>query len=302
MANATSHSFNVDLATKYGVHEAIILNHIMHWIAFNERAKKNFHEGKYWMYETLKDMANHFPYFSFKQVRTALDNLVKKGAIIKSNFSKNKFDVTIWYALEDKCILPNGQIPFAQMGKCINKETDTETDTEKKRTAKAEAGASVSDAARRLVNIFIEKIKERDPNFKEPNLKKWALVFDRMHRIDGRSYEEIEKLLLFSQGHEFWSGVILSPESFRKATSKLFMQYNAAIAKTQPETRKESKWKENAAYAKEMASLDEDRIFVDETTITIVINRNRKENCVIPFNEEGFHEQLGSALRKAGII
>ncbi len=97
-----SHSFNADIASKYGVPEAIIIQYIAYWIDFNIRTGKNQHDGHTWMYETRKDMSAHFPYFSPDQIRRITDKLVIKGVLIKGNFNKTAIDKTIWYAFKNQ--------------------------------------------------------------------------------------------------------------------------------------------------------------------------------------------------------
>ena len=47
-----NHSFDIEIAKKYSVDEAIFLNHIAFWIQKNIANKKHFHEGQYWTYSS----------------------------------------------------------------------------------------------------------------------------------------------------------------------------------------------------------------------------------------------------------
>ena len=58
----------------------------------------------------------------------------------------------------------------------------------------------------------------------EKQLQAWADAFDKCNRIDGHDWEEIERVLLFSQSDKFWQQNILSGEKFRK-------QYTALLAR-----------------------------------------------------------------------
>lgn len=50
----------------------------------------------------------------------------------------------------------------------------------------------------------------------EKRLQAWADAFDKCHRIDGHSWEDIGGVLRFSQKDPFWSSVILSGRKFRE--------------------------------------------------------------------------------------
>jgi len=99
---SASHSFNIYYAQEFGIQEAIIINHFQHWIGINKRNKINNYEGRTWSYQTIKYIADHFIYLSFKQVRNVLDSLIEQGVLIKANFNDHKYDRTSWYAFKDE--------------------------------------------------------------------------------------------------------------------------------------------------------------------------------------------------------
>jgi hypothetical protein len=138
----------------YGVREAVILNSLIFWIAKNKANKLNVHDGRTWTFNSVKAMAELFPYLSAKQVRTSIIKLVDAGAIMKGKYNKNVYDNTSWYALSDEEMinlpLPKGKTDtcpgekptlahlgkptLAQMGKPIPvilpyTNTSTNTDT-----------------------------------------------------------------------------------------------------------------------------------------------------------------------------
>ena len=95
------HSFDVELATKYGMVEAILLNHICFWLTKNKANNVHAHDGRYWTYGTMKAFAELYPYLTVNQVRRALENLKKKGLIIDAEYNTKPFDRTKWYSLSD---------------------------------------------------------------------------------------------------------------------------------------------------------------------------------------------------------
>lgn len=99
-----NHSFNVEIAKKYGIKEAIILEHLYFWVKKNEANEENFYAGRYWTYNTIKAFATLFPYFTARQINYALEKLVDYGLIIKGNYNKSAYDRTLWYALTDNAL------------------------------------------------------------------------------------------------------------------------------------------------------------------------------------------------------
>lgn len=97
-----NHSFDVDLATKYGILEAILLDNINYWLLKNEANKKNYFDGNYWTYNSTRAFSELFPYASQKKIQTALKKLIKEGLIVTGNYNKNAYDRTLWYALTEK--------------------------------------------------------------------------------------------------------------------------------------------------------------------------------------------------------
>lgn len=97
-----NHSFDVDIATKYGILEAILLDSINYWSLKNEANKKNYFDGNYWTYNSTRAFSELFPYASQKKIQTALKKLIKEGLIVTGNYNKNAYDRTLWYALTEK--------------------------------------------------------------------------------------------------------------------------------------------------------------------------------------------------------
>lgn len=93
------HSFDVDLSIELkSVELAIMTHHFQLWIRHNASNNRNFHEGRTWTYQTLKDVATYFPYWSIKQVERFINKLVELKILVKGNFNKSPYDRTLWYA------------------------------------------------------------------------------------------------------------------------------------------------------------------------------------------------------------
>jgi len=96
------HSFDIALATQFSIEEAIIIHHFQHWIRINRMNKRNIKEGRAWTYQTRKEIADHFPYFSVDQIRRICEKLVEKGVLLQANYNKKGFDKTLWYAFANE--------------------------------------------------------------------------------------------------------------------------------------------------------------------------------------------------------
>lgn len=111
------HHFDVELAQKYGVAEAILLNHFEYWIELNRTNEKNFYDGRYWTFNSMKAFSKIFPYMTEKKIRNALKHLQDEGLIVTGNYNKLAYDRTLWYAFSDlaESILPKGQMEDPEM-------------------------------------------------------------------------------------------------------------------------------------------------------------------------------------------
>lgn len=83
--------------------------------------------------------------------------------------------------------------------------------------------ATCAPEAITLAKKLNERILENKPNRKIKSnwLENWSKDIDKLHRIDGRSWEEIEKVIDWSQNDPFWRTNILSGEKLRKKIDTL---------------------------------------------------------------------------------
>lgn len=117
------HSFDVRIAKKYGIEEAIILNNIYFWIEKNKANNQHFYDGKYWTYNSKKAFTDLFPYMNARQIDYAINNLVKNGLIEKGNYNKVGFDRTLWYSITELgySILQNCEMDVTKSSNASNK-------------------------------------------------------------------------------------------------------------------------------------------------------------------------------------
>lgn len=114
------HHFDVDLAEKYGILEAVLLDNFCFWTVKNAANEVHIHDGRVWTYNSVKAFCEMMPYASPKQIRRALSHLEEDGLIVTGNFNNSPYDRTKWYALTDKaffeCHLGNFDLPSRANG------------------------------------------------------------------------------------------------------------------------------------------------------------------------------------------
>lgn len=121
-----THSFDVDIAEEYGIEIAIMYKHITYWVNYNKKLNTNFHDGYYWFYNTLKEIAAHFPYWSHKQVERIINKMFDLKLILKGNYNQNKYDQTCWYTINCPIDFPKSGNGNHEIGKPIpNTNTNT---------------------------------------------------------------------------------------------------------------------------------------------------------------------------------
>lgn len=134
------HHFDTRVAEKVGLNAAVIAYSIQYWCTHKEANQKDIHDGKAWVYNSMKAWSELLPYLSEKQIRTALKKLEDAGIIQVRNLNEKQYDQTRWYAyigLQTVVTIanrPNGQMDLpkkanaiAQMGNSICPKGQTNT-------------------------------------------------------------------------------------------------------------------------------------------------------------------------------
>lgn len=108
MKNETQsmHHFRVEDAVNHGVDKAVILSNLRFWLSLNKdkKSKPHCHDGYYWVYNSAKELATLFPYFTQSKVQRLLKQLEKDKVILVGNYNKVKYDRTRWYSLPEYSI------------------------------------------------------------------------------------------------------------------------------------------------------------------------------------------------------
>lgn len=159
------HSFNINIATKYGVHSAIILDNLNYWITKNQANEQHFYDGHYWTYNSKKAFAELFPYMTERQIDYALKKLIDDGIIITGKYNTNKYNQTLWYAITNfgYSILQNCEMEQTNLSNQYDKIVECNTNNKQ------------ADIKQQIIttnnkeNPYTEKPFTENPNTEKPN-------------------------------------------------------------------------------------------------------------------------------------
>lgn len=79
----------------------------------------------------------------------------------------------------------------------------------------------ITSQDKNLATLLYSEIRKNDPDGKQPNIDTWAYDINKLHRIDKRSYKDIEAAIRWCQQDDFWRTNILSAVKLRKQFQRL---------------------------------------------------------------------------------
>ena len=103
-----NHSFNVEIAQKYGIEKAVLLENFYFWIKKNQANNKNIHNGKAYTFNTASAFAELFPYIKERQIAKILREMENEDELLLSG-QFNNYDRTKSYTLTDKALKMFGE-------------------------------------------------------------------------------------------------------------------------------------------------------------------------------------------------
>ena len=102
MLNMATYHFDTELASIYGVEEAILIYNLQFWINKNKANSRHQYDGRTWTYNSYKAFSKLFPFWNPGKIRRVIKSLVDKGVIVEGNYNKMKADRTKWYAFTEE--------------------------------------------------------------------------------------------------------------------------------------------------------------------------------------------------------
>lgn len=136
------------LAVAIGLNDALLLQQLHYWLLKSTHQ----HDGCKWVYNTIEQWREQFPFWSADTIARALKRLETRGLIRSAHLAKHKWDRTTYFTIEYKAVRSmsaSGADPCPQVAdmdissertSSIRQETTTEMTTEsgRKRPARAE--------------------------------------------------------------------------------------------------------------------------------------------------------------------
>jgi len=230
-------SFDSEDAKKYGVNSAIILYSLRFWLKKNRANGKNIHDGYVWTYNSLNAWSDIFPFFTAKQVRTAIDKLVSCGKVKTGDYSNDRFKRSKYYTIPDefratrddktgKSDLPKRSNRVAQMGKCSYTDIYNNTDNIPDNTSDYIRNHSGVDVVKnQIVEVLSNTLSRYKPSTNE--LKELKSVQRLRNRVDDTEIKSVLEWLIGGDSQAvFWIGTIQSVSGFVKHYDTMFNQMN----------------------------------------------------------------------------
>jgi hypothetical protein len=96
------YGYEVEIAQKYGLKEAIVVDALVWWIRKHRLGnEERYHvEGRWWCYASKRLLSEWLPHLTPNQIRRAIERLEKCGAIVsRQDLNDQPYDRTKWYAL-----------------------------------------------------------------------------------------------------------------------------------------------------------------------------------------------------------
>ena len=111
------HFFDTEVAKKFGINCAIILNSLEMWLDKNKANEEYIHDNRVWVRNSKKAMTELFPYLNERQINYAIQKLIDDGIILKNNFNEKTNDRTLWLTISDSgfSILQNCKMHFTKL-------------------------------------------------------------------------------------------------------------------------------------------------------------------------------------------
>ena len=97
------------VAERYGLEEAIFLHALMFWYRTNRGNNQNFHDGRWWTYNSVKAFEEIFPWWTAGQIRRVIARCKEKGAMLTGSFAEDRRDRTAWYTPSNELLMLYGE-------------------------------------------------------------------------------------------------------------------------------------------------------------------------------------------------
>lgn len=203
------------LAKEIGLNEAIILQQIHYWLK-NPKAGVVINDEK-WVYNSVTQWNEQFPFWSANTIRRALNNLREKGYLIAEKLSPDTRDNTLYYRIDYS--KTNEQMHLPKMGKPdtqneqIPNNTETTTETTHHTADKSAAAAIPAKAIHDLYNEICTRLptsRGLSPKRRDQIQARWKEDTERQSLDWWRAFfEYVNQSDFLANGLGSWKGANL---------------------------------------------------------------------------------------------
>ena len=95
-------AFQPQHAELYGIECAILIQGIKLGLELNENKDTHIHNGKVWMYNTVKEWHRIYPFMTESKIKRSIAKLQAMGVIEVAQLDRNKLNHTNWYTLTNR--------------------------------------------------------------------------------------------------------------------------------------------------------------------------------------------------------
>lgn len=203
------------LAKEIGLNEAIILQQIHYWIK-SPKSGVIINDEK-WVYNSVVQWNEQFPFWSANTIRRALNNLREKGYLIAEKLSKDARDNTLYYRIDyskthEQMHLPKMGKPDTQNGQITN-NTETTTETTHHIADKSADSAVPAKAIHDLYNEVctrLPKSRGLTPKRRSQIQARWKEESERQSLSWWKSFfEYVNQSDFLANGSNGWKGANL---------------------------------------------------------------------------------------------
>lgn len=187
----------IDLGGDYGA--AVILEGIARGVMRHAADGTHEHDGRFWMYQTCKGMAEYYGTMSEDTVFRKIKKLIREDMVIQGCFNKVGFDRTSWYTLTER------GYSYYQTPEPLPKVT-----TDEKRQAKESARKRKQAESGKLVDAVPVDVQEIVDRWHEAGLPKIvkmtrARVDFLTQAIETYGKDDLGRAIDFWAGDDFYS-------------------------------------------------------------------------------------------------
>ena len=159
--------------------QAYFLQQVKYWITINKKKPRNQHyynDGRWWMYNTLNEWQEQFPWLTVRTIQRIIKELKLRGLLITGNYNKKKYDKTVWYSIDEqkldeiidehmsvwtKCPYGSGQNDHMDVDKMSEPIPETLQENSAEAGKNSAAPSINNQKEKAVVKVYIEQLKKK---------------------------------------------------------------------------------------------------------------------------------------------